>query len=115
MTPTLSPRVDEALRRSKVGKVRRRRQQGNVSESVVVGFLGGLSGILMGVTLGVTVNIFLNIVAGQFGGQDVRLFCFPLDFLAFIAIFSACVGYLTGIFPARRASTLNPLDAIRYE
>ena len=28
MTPTLSPRVDEALRRSKVGKVRRRRQQG---------------------------------------------------------------------------------------
>ncbi len=86
-----------------------------VSESVVVGFLGGLSGILMGVTLGVTVNIFLNIVAGQFGGQAVRLFSFPLDFLAFIAIFSACVGYLTGIFPARRASTLNPLDAIRYE
>ena len=28
MTTTLSPRVDEALRRSKVGKVRRRRQQG---------------------------------------------------------------------------------------
>lgn len=86
-----------------------------VSESVVVGFLGGVSGILMGVILGTTVNIFLNIVAGQFGGQAVSLFAFPLDFLAFIAIFSAAVGYLTGIFPARRASTLNPLDAIRYE
>lgn len=86
-----------------------------VSESVVVGFLGGLSGILMGVTLGVTVNIFLNIVAGQFGGQAVALFSFPLDFLTFIALFSAGVGYLTGIFPARRASKLNPLDAIRYE
>ena len=86
-----------------------------VSESVVVGFLGGLSGILMGVMLGVTVNVFLNLVAGQFGGQSVTLFSFPLNFLSFIAIFSAAVGYLTGIFPARRASTLNPLDAIRYE
>jgi putative ABC transport system permease protein len=86
-----------------------------VSESVVVGFMGGLSGIVMGVTLGVTVNIFLNIVAGQFGGQAVALFSFPITFLLFIAIFSAAVGYLTGIFPARRASKLNPLDAIRYE
>lgn len=86
-----------------------------VSESVVVGFLGGVTGILMGVGFGITINVFLNIVAGQFGGQAVSLFSFPLDFLAFIAIFSAAVGYLTGIFPARRASTLNPLDAIRYE
>lgn len=86
-----------------------------VSESVIVGFLGGISGILMGVVLGVTVNLFLNFVASQFDGQAVQLFSFPLDFLIFIALFSAGVGYLTGIFPARRASTLNPLDAIRYE
>ena len=86
-----------------------------VSESIVVGFLGGVSGIVMGVGLGFTVNVFLNIVAGQFGGQAVQLFSFPLPFLLFIAMFSAAVGYLTGIFPARRASTLNPLDAIRYE
>lgn len=86
-----------------------------VSESVIVGFLGGVTGILMGVALGLAINLFLNIVAGQFGGQSVKLFSFPLDFLTFIATFSAVVGYLTGIFPARRASTLNPLDAIRYE
>ncbi len=86
-----------------------------VSEAVIVGFLGGISGIVMGVGLGLTVNLFLNIVAGQFGGQAVQLFSFPLTFLSFIALFSAGVGYLTGIFPARRASSLNPLDAIRYE
>lgn len=86
-----------------------------VSESIVVGFLGGITGILMGVFLGVTVNLFLNFIAGQYGGQAVSLFAFPLDFLTFIAVFSAAVGYLTGIFPARRASSLNPLDAIRYE
>jgi len=86
-----------------------------VSESVIVGFLGGVTGILMGVVFGISINVFLNILASQFGGQAVSLFSFPLDFLAFIALFSAGVGYLTGIFPARRASTLNPLDAIRYE
>jgi putative ABC transport system permease protein len=77
--------------------------------------MGGLTGVAMGVTLGLTINLFLNIVAGQFGGQSVNLFSFPLGFLSFIIVFSACVGYLTGIFPARRASSLNPLDAIRYE
>jgi putative ABC transport system permease protein len=85
-----------------------------VSESVVVGFMGGLTGVVMGVGLGLTINLFLNIVAGQFGGQSVKLFAFPIGFLLFITIFSAVVGYLTGIFPARRASSLNPLDAIRY-
>lgn len=86
-----------------------------VSESIVVGFLGGVTGILMGVGFGLSINLLLNIVAGQFGGQAVSMFSFPLDFLSFIAIFSAAVGYLTGVFPAKRASTLNPLDAIRYE
>lgn len=86
-----------------------------VSESIIVGFLGGLSGILMGLTIGITINVFLNFIASQFGGQSVQLFSFPLWFLTFIALFSAAVGYLTGIFPARRAASLNPLDAIRYE
>lgn len=86
-----------------------------ISESIVVGFMGGLSGIVMGVVFGVAINVFLNVLAGQFGGQAVTLFSFPITFLIFIAIFSGAVGYLTGIFPASRASTLNPLDAIRYE
>ena len=86
-----------------------------VSESVVVGFLGGVSGIVMGVAFGLAINLFLNLIAGQFGGQSVSLFSFPLNFLTFIALFSAGVGYLTGIFPAKRAAKLNPLDAIKYE
>lgn len=86
-----------------------------ISESVVVGFLGGISGVLMGITLGFVVNFLLNLAASQFGGQAVKLFAFPMWFLMFISSFSGIVGYLTGIFPARRAALLNPLDAIRYE
>ena len=86
-----------------------------VSESIIVGFLGGVSGIVIGVGIGFIVNVTLNAVATQFGGKAVSLFAFPLWFLLFIAAFSAAVGYLTGIFPARRASLLNPLDAMRFE
>lgn len=86
-----------------------------VSESVLVGFLGGVSGIVIGVGIGIILNFILNTLATNFGGQSVSLFAFPMWFLSFIAAFSAAVGYLTGIFPARRAALLNPLDAIRYE
>jgi putative ABC transport system permease protein len=84
-----------------------------VSESVMVGFLGGLMGISMGVGLGFTLNTLVNIAATNFGGQAMKLFAFPFTFLLFIAIFSAIVGFMTGMYPARRAASINPLDAIR--
>ncbi len=115
MTVTLLERTKEIGIMRTIGAAPKDIKYLFVSESIIVGFLGGLSGIIMGVGLGVTINVLLNVVAGQFGGQAVRLFSFPIGFLVFIALFSAGVGYLTGIFPARRAASLNPLDAIRYE
>jgi putative ABC transport system permease protein len=69
----------------------------------------------IGVGVGFTLNTLLNILATSNGGKAVALFAYPLPFIAFIASFSAVVGFLTGIFPARRAAALNPLDAIRYK
>ncbi len=115
MTVTLLERTKEIGIMRTLGAAPKDIKQLFVSESIIVGFLGGLTGILMGVTFGIVVNIMLNVLASQFGGQAVKLFSFPIPFLSFIAVFSAIVGYLTGIFPARRASQLNPLDAIRYE
>ena len=86
-----------------------------VSESVIVGFLGGIVGILIGVSIGFTLNTMVNVAASNFGGKSVALFAYPLGFIMFIAAFSAIVGFLTGVFPARRAAGLNPLDAIRYK
>lgn len=86
-----------------------------VSEAVVVGFLGGLVGMGIGVIIGLILNFAVNVAATSFGGAAVQLFRFPLAFLAFITLFSAVVGFLTGVFPARRAGALSPLDAIRYK
>ena len=84
-------------------------------ESIIVGFLGGVIGILFGVIIGKGLNILMNTLASRYGGIAISLFSFPILFLLFIAGFSAIVGFLTGIFPARRAASLNPLDAIRYK
>ena len=82
-------------------------------ESTVMGFLGGLSGIVFGVVSGETVNLILNIIARRFGGQATSLFSFPLWFILFIIGFSIFIGFLTGLVPARRASAIDPLDALR--
>ena len=86
-----------------------------VAEAVIVGFLGGVVGILLGVGIGVIANTALGVVAGQFGGDAVHIFAYPTSFLIFIAVFSSVVGFVTGLFPARRAAKINPLDAIRYK
>lgn len=86
-----------------------------VSEAVIVGFLGGVVGILFGVGIGFGLNTLVNVAASSFGGTSMKLFAYPITFLVFIATFSAVVGFLTGVFPARRAASLDPLDAIRYK
>jgi len=84
-----------------------------LTESVLMGTLGGFVGIGIGVGGGLAINFLLSLLAIKMGGQAMALFRFPLGFLLFIAIFSMIMGYLTGLFPSKRAGSLNPLDAIR--
>ncbi len=84
-----------------------------LTESVLMGSLGGFVGIAIGVGGGLSINFLLSLLAQKMGGTAMALFRFPLGFLLFIAIFSMVMGYLTGLFPSKRAGSLNPLDAIR--
>lgn len=86
-----------------------------VMESTIMGFLGGLMGIVIGWLEGVAFNFIVNLIATHFGGQKVSLFYSPLWFISTIIIFAALVGFITGVIPARRASGIDPLDALRYK
>jgi putative ABC transport system permease protein len=73
-------------------------------EAVVLSSLGGLLGILSGLT------------GGWFAAQklDVPFVVVPqIVLVAFL--FSAAVGVVFGILPARRAARLNPIEALRHE
>lgn len=86
-----------------------------IAEAVIVGLLGGVVGIAIGMGIGLIANGALGVAASNFGGEAVRIFKYPIWFLVFIETFSGIVGFITGLFPARRAAKINPLDAIRYK
>jgi putative ABC transport system permease protein len=84
-------------------------------ESAIMGFLGGCAGVAIGWLGGNGFNILINLVATRFGGQSVSLFYSPTWFVLAILAFSGIVGFMTGLVPARRASKIDPLDALRYK
>jgi len=84
-------------------------------ESTLIGFLGGVGGIVLAKIGAFVSNGILNMLARGLGGQTVSIFYTPFWFIIFIIVFSALVGFLSGLFPAKRASSLNPLEALRYK
>lgn len=84
-------------------------------EAAIMGFLGGLGGIIMGLASGEIFNGLINVMASRFGGEKVDLFSSPNWFIPSIMVFSALVGVVTGFIPARRASKVDPLEALRYK
>lgn len=86
-----------------------------LTESVLIGFLGGAIGIVIGFGGTEVFNLMLNLIAENFGGISVDIFYIPLWFVIFIVIFSTVVGLVTGFYPAKRAAALDTLEALRYK
>jgi putative ABC transport system permease protein len=113
MTVTLLERTKEIGIMKAIGASERDVLLMFIIESSIMGFLGGLVGIILGILAGSTFNGIINIVAWRMGGKAITLFSYPLWFLAFILVFAAAIGFITGVGPARRASSIDPLEAFR--
>ncbi|OIO38398.1 MAG: hypothetical protein AUJ75_02920 [Candidatus Omnitrophica bacterium CG1_02_49_10] len=86
-----------------------------LAESVIIGFLGGIGGIAIGFIGGTLVDNAINLLARSLGGESVVLFSYPTWFIITILVFATVIGLSTGLWPARRAAYLNPLEALRYK
>lgn len=80
-------------------------------ESMIMGLLGGISGIALGILAGETINFGLNILAQELGGEPIRLFIYPWQFLILIIVLSIMVGFLSGFWPARKSAQLSSKEA----
>jgi len=73
-------------------------------EAVMICLMGGAMGILFGILLG-------NVISLAMGGS------FIIPWLFIFGGFALCVlvGVVSGYYPARKASKLDPVEALRYE
>jgi putative ABC transport system permease protein len=71
--------------------------------------MGGLIGIVLGWGLSTLVGVIAN-------AQDVELLPnMGVDAILLATLFSTAVGLFFGLYPAKRAADLEPVEALRYE
>jgi putative ABC transport system permease protein len=75
-----------------------------LTEAIVICQIGGILGIILGIGMGNIVGIFLK--SG---------FLFPYVWVLGGWAFTFIVGLAAGIYPAIKASALDPVEALRYE
>ena len=88
-----------------IGMSRRQVRRMIRHESVITALIGGALGIVLGVVLGALLVVRVDFID----------FTLPVAQLIVFAVAAVFVGILAAIFPARRASRLNVLEALQYE
>lgn len=86
-----------------------------LTESMIMGFVGGIVGILVGFIAGKLIGLLLSIFSLFRGGGLIDVSYLPLPFLLLIVFLSLFVGIATGMYPAKRATRISALNALRYE
>jgi putative ABC transport system permease protein len=104
MLVSVTERTREIGVRKALGATRRNILLQFLIEAVVLCMLGGIGGIVLGGGGAILMTAIAH--------WNVSL-SLPSIILAFA--FSAAVGVLFGVWPARRAAALNPIEALRYE
>jgi ABC-type lipoprotein release transport system permease subunit len=86
-----------------------------LAESMAMGILGGVVGVSVGMLAGSLLGLVLSAFSLVHGVGWVSVSDTPWPFIVVVLVLSFTVGILTGIYPARRATTIPALDALRYE
>jgi putative ABC transport system permease protein len=90
-----------------VGMSRRQVRRMIRYEAVITAVLGAIAGLILGV-------IFAFLIGIPLEGEGFAL-SYPIPVLALIVLLTAFAGVLAAIYPARKASKLDVLEAVSYE
>ncbi|MDB5134968.1 MAG: FtsX-like permease family protein [Mucilaginibacter sp.] len=73
-------------------------------EAIVICLIGGIGGIILGIAIG-------NLIAVQISGT----FVIPWFWLMAAITLCTLIGLISGFYPAKKASRLDPVESLRYE
>jgi putative ABC transport system permease protein len=91
-----------------------------LGEAAGIGFLGGLGGVVIGWLAGQALNVlaivYLANQSTQQGGPPPSVAVYTPAWLPLFALaFATFIGMLSGLYPALRAATMIPVQALKYE
>ena len=86
-----------------------------LTESMIMGFFGGVIGLIAGTLIGKMLSLILTAFSLVKGVGTVDISYVPPIFVFTVLVLSVVVGILTGYFPAKRATKISALNALRYE
>lgn len=104
MLVSVTERTREIGIRKAIGAKSQMIKQQFLFEAVMIGNLGGLIGIVFGILIGNLVSMIIG-----------TSFIIPWSWIIMGLILCFVVGIVSGYFPARKASQLDPIIALRYE
>lgn len=104
MLVSVTERTREIGIRKSIGATRRTILVQFLTEAIVICQIGGILGIILGILVGNLVTLFS-------GGA----FIIPWNWIGLGVAVCFVVGLFSGLYPAIKASRLNPIDALRFE
>lgn len=109
MLVSVTERTREIGLRKAIGATSNQILRQFILESIFLTLVGGLIGIIGGVSLSYLVAVVANLLEYDW--------TFSISFIALMTaiLISMIIGIVFGYYPARRASQLNPIEALRYE
>ncbi|AQG79015.1 ABC transporter permease [Spirosoma montaniterrae] len=107
MLVSVTERTREIGIRKSLGATPQRIREQFLIEAIVICLLGGLGGVVLGLGIG---NLIALLISQGEGG-----FVVPWGWMSLGLVVCVVVGLFSGIYPAVRASKLDPIEALRYE